>query len=65
LVQSGKQMMSSGVDAIVASWNSIYDQKKKEAEEYLLQQKEQLKKDAQKKLEDEAKKKIEWVFSNR
>ncbi len=65
LVESGKQMISSGVDSIVASWNSLYEQKKKEAEAYLLQQKEQLKQEAQKRLEEEAKKKIEWVFNNR
>jgi hypothetical protein len=37
----------------------LLEQKKKEAEAYLLQQKEQLKQDAQRALEEEAKKKIQ------
>lgn len=56
-ILSGKQIVASWAQQIILSWQALLDQKKKEAEAYLLQQKEQLKAEAQKALEEEAKRK--------
>lgn len=62
-VQSGKQMLNSWAQQIVKSGQQLLDQKKQEAEQYLLQQKEMLKQQAQEAVQNEAKKQIQWVFS--
>ncbi len=65
LVESGKQYVLSGAEALTASWKAILDEQKKKAEAYLLEQKELLKKEAQKQLEAEAKKRIEALFTGK
>ncbi len=65
MINSGKQYVWSGAQQIMASGEALLQQKKLEAEAYLLEQKEKLKAEAQRKLEEEAKKKINWVFSGR
>ena len=65
MINSGKQYVESGAQQIMASGEALLQQKKLEAEAYLLEQKEKLKAEAQRKLEAEAKKKINWVFSGR
>ncbi len=65
MINSGKQYIWSWAQQIMASWEALLQQKKLEAEAYILEQKEKLKAEAQIKLEAEAKKKINWVFSGR
>lgn len=65
MINSGKQYMESGTQQIIASWQALWEQKKIEAEAYILDQKAKLKAEAQAKIEAEAKKKINWAFSGR
>lgn len=64
-INSWKQYILSWWQQLLLSWQALIDQKKREAEQYLLDQKEKLKAEAQKALEEEAKKKIQWAFSGR
>lgn len=65
LINSGKQYIQSWVDHIVLSWQALLEEKKIEAQQYLMIQKQKLKLEAQTRLEAEAKKKIQWVFTGR
>lgn len=61
--EKGLQNAASGAQQVIQSWQKLFDAKKLEAEQYMKAQKEQLKLQAQQKLEEEAKKKIQGVFS--
>lgn len=62
LLQSGKQMLQSGADSAIASWQALLNQKKLEAEQYLQNQKNQLKEEAKAAVQAEAKNQIDKVF---
>jgi hypothetical protein len=64
-IHSGIQMVGSGAQRLVASWQALLEQKKLEASTYIQQQKDALKQQTQKTIEDEAKKKIQGIFSGR
>ncbi len=61
--QQGLQRVASGTQQLIQSWQKLFDEKKLQAEKYMQGQRDELKRQAQQKLEDEAKKKIQWVFS--
>lgn len=65
IVKNGLQYAESWAQNLLASGQKLLDQKKIEAEQYLIQQKEQLKADAQKRLEEEAKKQIQALFTGK
>lgn len=63
LAASGRVMYDSASKQLVASGKQMVDEKKAQATEYLLQQKELLKQEAKKQVELEAQKKINAAFS--
>lgn len=63
LIDSGKQLLQSWVDAAIASGEALYQQKKKEAELYMQQQKVKLEAEAKARVQAEAKKQIDNVFN--
>lgn len=62
-MQSGVQKLESGAQNLLQSWQVLFDQKKQEAEQYLRDQRDQLKADAQQAVQDAAKEKIDSFFN--
>ena len=64
-IDSGIQLLGSGADRLLVSGQVVMEQKRQQVLKYIQQQKDELKKQAQKTVEDEAKKKIQNVFNGR
>ena len=64
-MSSGVQKLESGAQNLLQSWQALFNQKKQDAEDYIRDQKEQLKDSAQQALQDAAKEKINSLFSGK
>lgn len=57
------QKISSGAEQLLQSGKQLLDEKKNQAADYIQEQKEKLKQEAENAVQDAAKKKIESIFS--